>query len=58
MCSLAPDLCTGEIVDVDKSFHGETAYTDAENDSKYAGTAFGTPPRVGPNATADGLHVS
>jgi len=35
---LKPTL--GEIVDVDKSFHGESAYTDAESDSKYAGTAF------------------
>merc|ERR1712072_50087 len=31
-----------EISDPDKSFHGESAYTDdAENDSKYAGTAMG-----------------
>ena len=31
-----------EITDVDKSFHGERAYMDAmENDSKFAGTAFG-----------------
>ena len=30
-----------EISDPDKSFHGESAYTDdAENDSKYAGTAM------------------
>jgi len=31
-----------EMTDVDKSFHGERAYMDAmENDSKFAGTAFG-----------------
>lgn len=34
-----------EITDPDKSFHGESAYTDPsdpENDSKYSGTMFVT----------------
>lgn len=36
---LKPDLT--EILDPDKSFHGESAYNeDLENDSKYAGTNF------------------